>query len=198
MKKYTVLFIAVLFLLSGCGVWPYYKPLSVDSQIKNGASIAVISGLEDDLNILVVSHFTSALAEGSKFKVMSQKDIAKKLKNYPVDISGPYTDKSYFTIEEDFTNSNQEELRKIQKKLGVDYLYVMWTPTVQTINGGRYYFCSVNQLYSASGGEEVGRGRLYYAIRTSSKKMGIDLKKVSDFGVKLLCRKTGMSKETKL
>lgn len=198
MKKYTILVFAVLLLLSGCGL-QYYTPTVADPLVKNGASIAVIAAMQDDLNLMVAGYFSEVLADESKFKVMSQKDIARKLKEYPVRIRGPYTDTSYFEIEPDFTRINQKELSKIQKKLGVDYLYVMWAPIQQAHNQNVVITQVIHQVFKGSGIEEVGRGQFYVVYSPKSKKIPTEIKMFCQGAVERLCSKTGMSngKKTK-
>ena len=167
MKKYVVILLALLFSLGGCAR-STFKPLTADFHAKQGSSIAVISGLEHDGNLLLCHYQSEELKNYSTYRVVSQKAIAKKVKGYPYDIQGPYKS-AYFEIEMDFTKMDTEKIKRIQRKLGVDYLYVLWAPVATTKGNTNHHTVHVvTQMFEFPGAKEVGRGRFYsYARKVS-------------------------------
>jgi hypothetical protein len=170
MKKYIVILLALLLPCGGCAR-STFKPLTADFHAKQGSSIAVISGLEHDGNLLLCHYLSEELKNYSTYRVVSQKAIAQKVKGYPFDIQGPYKS-AYFEIEMDFTKTDTVKLSRIQKQLGVDYLFVLWAPIAVSMNSNSNNTVHVvTQMYGFPGAQEVGRGRFFSYARAHS--MGV-------------------------
>lgn len=167
MNRYIVFFLSSLLLLGGCAR-STFKPLTADFHAKPGSSLAVISGLEGGENLLLCHYLSEELKEWSTYRIVSQKAIVKKIKGYPYNIQGPYRS-AYFEIEMDFTKTDTAKLRRIQKKLGVDYLYVLWAPMATSITNTNHHTVHVvTQMFEFPGAQEVGRGRFFsYARKVS-------------------------------
>jgi hypothetical protein len=163
MYKKIILLGMLLFFLGGC-VRATFNPLAADFHAKKSASIAVISGLEKGGNAVLAHYVTEALKEKSNYRVMSQAAIAKAVKGYPYNIQGPYSS-AYFNIEKDYTRTDVEKIRRLQKKLGVDYLFVMWAPISVTMNNVNNVVHVITQMFEFPGAHEVGRGLFYTAAR---------------------------------
>ena len=188
--------------MSGCAYKPFFKPINGNMDVQEGASIAVICGIAEETNVKMASYISESLSEVSRFHVLSQKSIASKIKGYPVRIHGPYAD-VYFEIETDFSKTDREKLSKIQKKLGVDYLYVIWAPFSESINIETEIIHVVTQLFKAPGLEEVGQGRFYsfaqagFSLRTkspTSEKVDKGMRESCRYAAQELSQKTGMTK----
>ncbi len=167
MNRYIVFILSTLLLLGGCAR-ATFKPLSADFHAKQGSSIAVISGLEHDGNLLLSHYLTEELKEWSTYRIVSQKAIAQKIKGYPYNIQGPYRS-AYFEVEMDFNKTDIEKLKRIQKRLGVDYLYVLWAPMATKMSNTNHHTVHVvAQMFEYPGSKEVGRGRFFsYARKVS-------------------------------
>lgn len=203
MKRFArVFFIACLPLVfSSCFFVPFqviepgFKP--------KGKTLAVVSGLNHDTNYFIAQSMTQSLKKQSKFKVMPQKKIAKAWRNYPVNIKGPYNS-AYFDIDINYSNTDIKKLREIQKKLGVDYLYVMWAPTGSTINNSVNEINIIAQLYEFPGGKEVANGRFnsvsysnsscLVAKKPTAEEDAEGIRRTTDMVAKLMAEKTGMLK----
>jgi hypothetical protein len=183
MVKKIILLSFVIVLLSSCGGFQL-----VDRNFSpKGNSIAVIAGINDEVNEYLAHSMTEALKNRTRFKVISQKRVRKSLKHYPVNIDGPYS-AAYLNIETDYNHTDTKKIKRIQKKLGVDYVYVLWAPTSVTYNGSVNAINIIGQMFEAPVSKEVGHGRFDAASKVKGKfvlgraakdeKTGID--KVAD------------------
>ncbi len=159
MKRFSLftLFAFSVLFLSGCITFDSFQLLQSDIKPK-GKKIAVISGLNHELNGYVAESMTASLKKETAFKVISQRRIAKRIKDYPYNIQGPYK-KAYFNIEQDYSNTDVKALKKIAKRLKVNYLYVMWVPTATSHGGFTNTFDIITQLYEFPAARPVGQGR---------------------------------------
>jgi hypothetical protein len=185
----TLRIIATLALvLSGCSTFQL-----LDTHFRpNGKTLAVISALSDDTNLLAAKLLTESIARDSFYRVMSQKQIAETISNYPLHIRGPYQP-AYLEVEEDFSRTDFRKLAEIQKRLGVDYLYVIWMPTAikhrtAIMRGANPPLQMFTQLIA--GGSVVGRGN----YRPSYGKRAVLLRKDLDVVAKELVKTTMMWK----
>src|SRR6476659_7997842 len=112
------------------------------------------------------------LGKTSMFQVLSQKQVAQAIPNYPQLVKGPYKS-AYFEIDVDYANTDLVRVKELQQHLGVDYVYVLWAPaTVSHGNSSwfsKHYLVTqiVAQLFESPGGKEVGRGQ--YAVRVDDQ-----------------------------
>jgi len=60
---------------------------------------------------------------------MPAEEIIRRVPGYPMKIQGPYS-AAYFGIDEDYTRTDVNRIKRIMSKLDVDYLYVLWAPSV--------------------------------------------------------------------
>ncbi|MFA6902556.1 MAG: hypothetical protein WC236_05700 [Gallionellaceae bacterium] len=129
-----ILFSAViLFTLTACSNSNFpFNPI-VKNKTYKPTTIAVISGGEQDAHVKLAGFITKELSERSTFKVMSQKEIEKRLPGYPHKIL------INTNIKEDeekpvwFPASEKAKLNAIQAKLKVDYLFVVWNRFVRRV-----------------------------------------------------------------
>lgn len=99
----------------------------------------------------LAGYITKELTERSTFKVMSQKEIEKRLPGYPNAIL------INTNIKEDeekpvwFPASEKAKLNAIQAKLKVDYLFVVWNRFVRrvTVTGGYGGGSTTDYVYPA-------------------------------------------------
>jgi hypothetical protein len=176
----------------------------VDSNFKaKGKTIAVVAGLENDPNVHLAQAMTEALKKNTRFQVMSQKQVTQALPGYPSRIQGPWKS-AYFEIEVDYGKSDQKKIRTIQQKLGVDYLYVIWTPSETVYNEKIHQLNAVGQMFEGPNSKEVGNGRfgataghtdccLVPAPNNQDKANAI--KDTADYVAKEIGQKTGMAKQ---
>jgi hypothetical protein len=130
--RYTTL-VGLIAMLMGCSHYPN-KPFSLmdDKQPIKVTSVAVIAGSPGDGPKQLAQFVTDGLAEKSRFKVLSQEEIGDRVPNYPYAIK--IKDDETLDKETDletqvwFVPSEQAKLDALQKKLKVDYLYVLWIP----------------------------------------------------------------------
>jgi hypothetical protein len=164
MYRKIVLFAVILIFLTSCGGFQL-----VDRNFSpKGNSIAVITGINDEMNEYLALSMTEALKKRSSFKVVSQKRVRKSLRHYPVNIDGPYS-AAYINIEPDFNHTDTKKIKKIQKKLGVDYIYVLWAPTSVTTNGSINSINVIGQMFESPTCKEVGRARFDAVSKVKGK-----------------------------
>ncbi len=130
-----------------------------------GSSIAVICGINNDANVALATVMTESLQNKTSFKVLSQKQVADAVPNYPTRITGPYK-YAYMQIDEDYTRTDIEKLKDYYKKLKVKYMLVIWVPILTTVKTTSQYGTSIDeqlhtitQLYEFPEGKEVGNAK---------------------------------------
>ncbi len=116
-----------------------------------GKSIAIVSGLNSNLNVIAAELFADALREKSYFEVLSPKRVELAIPNYPINIKGPYISRG-FGIETDYSNTETMKIKEMKERLGVDYLYVLWAPSASE----SYGTVSLNFLAQVFAGTEPG------------------------------------------
>jgi hypothetical protein len=137
-----------------------------------GKKLAVVAGLTNASSLTVAKSLGDELGKTSVFQVLSQKQLAQAIPNYPQLVKGPYKS-AYFEIDVDYAKTDLARVKELQQHLGVDYLYVLWAPaTVSHGNPGwfskRYLVTQiVAQLFESPGGKEVGRSQ--YAVRVDDQ-----------------------------
>ena len=137
------LFSLLLVSLSGCFNRYPNQPFSLIDEKKpvKPTSIAVIAGSPQQATVQLAEFITQGLTEKSNFKVLSQKTIKKRVRGYPMVINTK--DKEILNKEEDdlkqvwFPPSEMKKFKSLQKKLKVDYLYVIWIPWMNALTDGR-------------------------------------------------------------
>jgi hypothetical protein len=187
---------AALLFLSACST---FNIVNGDFKAK-GDRLAVVAGLDNEANVYAAQSMTEALKKNTRFQVMPHKQVAQALPNYPQKIQGPYKS-AYFEIEVDYSKTDMKKVRAIQQKLGVDYLYVLWTPSATVYNEKIHSLNVIGQMFA--NGKEVGNGRFNaVAGRTTcclvpapdDADKANAVKDATDYVAKEIGTKTGMLK----
>jgi hypothetical protein len=194
-------FFAVLLLLSltACS---YSAFTLTESGFKpKGKSLAVIAGLNNEVNVVAAKYMSDALGANSRFQVVSQNKVDQSLPAYPTNIKGPYK-YAYLNIEPDYSRTDMKKVRDIQQQLGVDYIYVMWSPVSTTGNQQTVQHWFIGQLFEFPSGKEIGNG-IYGAGASGSclppslpsdKEVEDNLKLSMNYVAKNIAEETGMKK----
>jgi len=191
-----ILFFVLPLVLGACST---FNPVSGDFKLK-GKTLAVVAGLDNDANMLTAQYMTESLKKNTRFQVLSQKQIGQAIPGYPDNIQGPYRS-AYFEIEVDYSKTDMKRIRSIQQKLGVDYLYVLWTPSA-TVYGEKIHSLNViSQMFES--GKEVANGRFSATAGRSTCCLSPTpkdedkvnaVKDTADYVSKEIGQKTGMAK----
>jgi len=160
--------IGIALLLSGCATFH----LTQDPFQPKGKKLAVIAGLTNPSSLQIAQALGDELGKTSQFQVLSQKQVAQAIPNYPQLVRGPYKS-AYFEIDVDYGRTDLARVKELQQHLGVDYVYVLWAPATVS-HGGSTFFSKnypvtqiVAQLFESPGGKEVGRSQ--YAVRVDDQ-----------------------------
>jgi hypothetical protein len=157
MKKIAVFISTLQLILSGCLTSPFR--ITVPEYIFKSDKIAVISGLDDKISAYLADELSKELTAKTTFNVMPSEEITKKVPGYPVKIQGPYSS-AYFGIDEDYAATDKKRIKAIQSMLDVDYIYVLWAPSVvQHPTTGRIHF--ITQLFEFPSSGEVAHAKYY-------------------------------------
>jgi hypothetical protein len=154
--------------MSGCATFH----LTQDPFQPKGKKLAVIAGLTNPSSLYAAQALADELGKTSRFQVLSQKQVAQAIPNYPQLVKGPYKS-AYFEIDVDYGKTDLARVKELQQHLGVDYLYVLWAPATVSHGGSTFFFKNypimqiVAQLFESPGGKEVGRSQ--YAIRVDDE-----------------------------
>lgn len=160
--------IGIALLISGCATFH----LTQEPFQPKGQKLAVIAGLTNPSSLQAAQALADELGKTSRFQVLSQKQVAQAIPNYPQLVKGPYTS-AYFEIDVDYGRTDLARVKEFQQHLGVDYLYVLWAPATVSHGGSSFFFKNypithiVAQLFESPGGKEVGRSQ--YAIRVDDE-----------------------------
>jgi hypothetical protein len=138
----------MLFTLSACGGKSRpFVPIE-EGAIFKPARLAVISCVSDDIGKHFVAEVTKELQERTTFKVLSQKEITKKVRNYPFDIKILEADQ--VAGKPNWLDPSEEKtLKALQTKLKVDYIYVIWNKNLthrvvrSRYGSSNYYYMEV-------------------------------------------------------
>ena len=126
---------ALLSTLIACSSSNYpFNPLVKDKVYKPTSSIAVVSGGEQDGHIKLAGFLTDELTKQSAFHVMSQKEIEKRISDYPPTIAINTDVKEGEEKPIWFPASEKAKLNAIQGKLKVDYIFVVWNRFVRHVS----------------------------------------------------------------
>ena len=155
-------------VVSGCATFH----LTQEPFQPKGKKLAVISGMTNASSLSLAEAFGDELGKASRFQVLSQKQVAQAIPNYPQLVKGPYKS-AYFEIDVDYAKTDLTVVKDLQQHLGVDYLYVLWAPATVSRGGSSLFFKNypvtqvVAQLFESPGGKEVGRSQ--YAVRVDDQ-----------------------------
>ena len=164
----TWLALGIAVLLSGCATFQ----LTQEPFQPKGKKLAVIAGLTNPSSLLAAQALADELGKTSQFHVLSQRQVAQAIPNYPQLVKGPYKS-AYFEIDVDYGRTDLARVKELQQHLGVDYLYVLWAPATVSHGGSTFFFKNypitqiVAQLFESPGSKEVGRSQ--YAIRVDDE-----------------------------
>jgi hypothetical protein len=170
----------LLITLTACGSTNFpFNPIDKNKTYKP-SSIAVISGAEQDAHVKLAGFITDELTERSTFRVMSQKEIAKRVSDYPPTI------KIISDVKEDdekpiwFNPSEKAKLNAIQAKLKVDYLFVVWNRSVRrvTVSGQYGGGTTTDYVYPAGNLIEYPSGKV---VASTMSVAGSDLSPMALF-----------------
>ena len=160
--------LGVTLVLSGCATFH----LTQEPFQPKGKTLAVISGLTNASSLSVAQALGDELGKTSRFQILSQKQVAQAIPNYPQLVKGPYKS-AYFEIDVDYSKTDVARVKDLQHHLGVDYVYVLWAPATVSHGGSSLFFKNypvtqiVAQLFESPGGKEVGRSQ--YAVRVDDQ-----------------------------
>lgn len=141
---------------------------SVGDEVKaSGKSIAVVAGVDNDMNVAVAESMAEALSRNSTFKVLPSKQVAQRIAGYPQKIKGPYNS-AYLSLDIDFTKTDIKKVREIVKRVGTEFVYVIWVPTGSSrtasaagagTSGEAKQYHAVAQMFRGPGAKVVGQGK---------------------------------------
>lgn len=162
--RFAKLIISAVFLSSliACKATNFpFNPIDAKKTYKP-TTIAVISGDDHDSHMKLAGFITDELAKRSSFNVMSQKEIAKRISNYPQSIVINTEVKENEEKPIWFPASEKAKLNAIQAKLKVDYLFVVWNRFVRrvTVTGGYGGGSTTDYVYPAGNLIEYPGGKV--------------------------------------
>lgn len=158
----------ITLVLSGCATFH----LTQEPFQPKGKRLAVIAGLTNPSSLSLANSLGDELGKTSVFQVLSQKQVAQAIPNYPQLVKGPYKS-AYFEIDVDYTKTDLARVKELQQRLSVDYVYVLWAPATVSRGGSSWFVKNypvtqiVAQLFESPGGKEVGRSQ--YAVRVDDQ-----------------------------
>ncbi len=181
----------VTFVTSCATRYTIFAP--VDRSTVSQGSIAVLSGLGDQLSVSFAKQVTKDLETDSSFAVVTQPEITAKFSTYPANIiDDPHS----------FSNADRAKFTRIANGLGVTNILVVWIYNAESMSSGllstSLHFAVGGRLLSYPGGRITGTSDFGYnmgqGLRTQSKAVNQMIVKTADLLVKKLVKTTGTSK----
>src|SRR5574341_2654745 len=102
--------IGVALLISGCTTFQ----LTEEPFQPKGKKLAVIAGLTNPSSLQAAQALADELGKTSRFQVLSQKQIAQAIPNYPQLVKGPYKS-AYFEIDVDYGRTDLARVKELQQ-----------------------------------------------------------------------------------
>lgn len=156
-------------------------------------SIAVLSGLGDDLSVSFAAQVTNDLETDSSFAVVTQPQITAKFSAYPANIlDDPHS----------FSEADRAKFTRIARGLGVSNILVVWIYNAESTSSGflatSLHFAVGGRLLSYPGGRITGTSDFGYSmgqgLRTEGTAVNEMVVKAADILVKKLVETTGTAK----
>ena len=172
--------LAILYSLVACSSSNFpFNPMDKNKQYKP-STIAIISGAEKDDSVKLAGYITDGLTKYSTFKVMTQKDIEKRMPDYPPTIAINTEVKENEEKPVWFPSSQLAKLNAIQAKLKVDYIFVAWNRAVRrvTVTGGQGGGSTTDYVYPAGNLIEYPSGKV---VASTMSVAGSDLSPLALF-----------------
>jgi len=152
---------ALLSTLIACSSSNYpFNPIVEKKVYKPSSSIAVISGGEQDGHVKLAGFVTDELTKRSTFHVISQKEIEKRIPDYPPTIAINTNVKEDDVKPVWFPASEKAKLNAIQAKLKVDYIFVVWNRFVRHVSVRGQGGSETDYVYPAGNLIEYPGGRV--------------------------------------
>lgn len=120
----------MLAFLAGCGVHKPFEFMDENTQVKKG-SLAVISGDPSEPTERLAEYLTHELKQKSRFNVMSQEQIGRKIGKYPVVINRQVPENEDKPVW--LAKGEKSKLNSMQARLKTDYLLVVWISDLSRI-----------------------------------------------------------------
>jgi|GEM_PF-5544689 len=128
-KRGTGAFFVILLCVfcMNCAKVPKFSIVDRSKTIEPG-SIAVFCGGNSEVEIELAKEITKQFKEKSSFKVMSQKEIERRIPMYPSSfLEAQKTDTDKWSLaSEHLSKKNLQTMNEIQKRLKVKYIMLVW------------------------------------------------------------------------
>ncbi len=202
--KRGILFLTLSVLVVSCGLSvSSFRVVDSAQSVKPG-KVAVIAATEHKAALYLAFKMTQEFEKQGTFSVMTQKQVSQRLPGYPFKVKGPFRE-TYTKTVDDFSSTDTKAVAAIARKLGVEYLYIFWTPTLTRYNDTVNIVRAYHQLFAFPGGRQIGNGNFDIQwMKEGSLYIGSapeSFPEAADFWskrvVEEVCKKTGMSRKKK-
>lgn len=123
-NKFLILSI-ITILLNACSSYSIFRTSQEDYKIIPG-TLVVVAGSSSESDVRLAELLSEQITKETKFKVMSQSAVFKKIPQYPFDIvSDQYNEKNRNSTW--MSKNMKNSLAKYQKILGTQYILLVWT-----------------------------------------------------------------------
>lgn len=163
------LLLAALGVLSGCcGIHKPFELFDEKTVIRSG-SIAVISADNDEPTMRLADYLTQELKERSRFKVLSQAEVGRRVGRYPVTIKEAQPENTEKPVW--FAKGEKAKVDAMHAQLKTDYIIVVWTGNLTRVTRSGQGGTSVSYHINVDGNViEYPKGRVIgYSVFGGSK-----------------------------
>jgi len=136
----SMLCFLLVILLAGCvGYSPKSDFELVEGEKKiNKGTIAVIAGSGSEVDIKLAHEITRQLTENTNLTVFSQEELNKRMPQYPMFfMKSQESETDQWSIRPSYlSEENKKSLKKIQEKLGAEYILLAWAEGISYWENG--------------------------------------------------------------
>jgi len=136
----AILCFLLVILLAGCvGYSPRSDFELVEGEKKiNKGTIAVIAGSGSEVDIKLAHEITRQLTENTNLTVFSQEELNKRMPQYPMFfMKSQESETDQWSIRPSYlSEENKKSLKKIQEKLGAEYILLAWAEGISYWENG--------------------------------------------------------------
>ncbi|MFW5770451.1 MAG: hypothetical protein ACOCX9_03355 [Spirochaetota bacterium] len=131
----SILCFLLVILLAGCAGYSTksdFELVEGEKKITKG-TIAVIAGSGSEIDIKLANEITTQLTDNTNLTVFSQEELSKRMPQYPMFfMKSQESETDQWSIRPSYlSEENKKSMKKIQEKLGAEYILLAWAEGVK-------------------------------------------------------------------
>ncbi len=193
-----LLLIPLLFI---CSCSSSVFNLKSDKLVTKQGKIAVIAGDRSELSAALAEQISKSLRQYSRFEILSGKEIIAKIGSISQPVKGPFSSAFFDEVIVDYSSSDLDKIKKTQRTLDVDYLYIIWNPSTVQFHrplGIKHRAHVLTQLFGKPDFQEIGNAKyeiIYTYLGITGKTFSEAVSESADESAEKIAADMGMLKK---